>query len=64
MPTPGMAAENSARGFPRAANGAVFLDGVDGVLAAAGRIAALPAKELPQRGAIQQDELDQEPAHG
>ena len=62
-PTPRMAAENSPDGPPRAANSAVFINGVDGILAARGLIAAMPAEELPQCDAIEQDKMDQEATH-
>lgn len=58
-----MAAENAAGGFERAAQRAVFGDGVDGVLAARWGETALPAEELAGRGAVEQNEINQQPTH-
>jgi hypothetical protein len=60
---PGMAAEHSPQGFPRTAKGSVFIDCVYGVLAARGGKPALAAEKLAQRSAVNNHELDEEPAH-
>ena len=60
---PGVAAEDAAEGFACAAEGAVFGDGVDGVLTAGGGEAALAAEESAEGGAVENDEMDQEPPH-
>jgi hypothetical protein len=60
---PGVAAGDAFEGFPRAAPRAVLVDGVDGVLATRGLVAAVAAKERAERDAVEQDELNQEPAH-
>jgi hypothetical protein len=41
----------------------VLINGVDGVLAACGMKAALPAQELTQGGAVEDDELDEQATH-
>jgi len=59
-----MASHNSAEGSPSAAKWAVFVDGVDRVLAATGLESAVAAHEMAERSAVKQDELDQQPTHG
>ena len=58
-----MAANDAAEGFERAAQGAVFVDRVDGVLTARWAKPALAAEELSQRGAVEQNEMYQQPSH-
>jgi len=45
LAAPGVAAGDSFGGAPSAADGAVFVDGVDGVLGAGGEVAAVAAEE-------------------
>ena len=60
---PGMAAGDAFGGAAGAPQGAVFLDGVDGVLGTGGDVAAVAAKESAEGGAVEKDEVDEEPAH-
>ena len=60
---PGVAAGDSLGGAPGAADRAVFVDGVDGVLGAGGDVAAVAAEESAEGGAVEEDEVDEEPAH-
>ena len=58
-----MAAQHPFDRFPTAAKSAVFGHGIDGVLAACRVEAALAAEEGAEGDAVEQDELDQQPAH-
>src|SRR4051812_25875818 len=58
-----MAATNPFEGAPGTGERSVLVDGVDRVLAARGVIAALAAEQSAERHAVEQDELDEEPAH-
>ena len=60
---PGMAAGDSFGGAPGATDWAVFVDGVDGVLGAGGDKAAVAAEESAEGGAVEEDEVDEEPGH-
>jgi hypothetical protein len=57
-PTPRMATPDPFHRFPRAANRPVFCDRIDCVLAARRVIAAMPAHELSECGAIEQDDMN------
>jgi hypothetical protein len=59
----GMTSRDSFERFPAAAPRAVFVDGIERVLAACRRKSALSAEELAERGSIEQDEMDEEPSH-
>ena len=63
LPAKGMATQNALERAPRPAEGAVLLDRVDGVLAAAWLVAAMSPHNRPQRDAVEQHELDEEPLH-
>jgi hypothetical protein len=63
MSAPRMASQHAPKRFPRPANRPVFVDGINGVLAARWRISALPAKESASRSAVNDDDLNQKPAH-
>jgi len=58
-----MASDDSAQGFPSTAKRAMFVQGVNRILAAGRLEPAVPAEQSPERDAIQQDELDQKPLH-
>ena len=58
-----MATADAFECFGCAADGAIFGDRVDGVLAAGGMITAVPGEYVPQGGAVEQDGLDEEPLH-
>ena len=60
---PGVTAADALGGAPGAGEGAVFFDGVDGVLGAGGEVAAVAAEESSQGGAVEEDEMDQQPTH-
>ena len=53
----GAAAGDAFEGAPGAFAGAVFLDGVEGVLAAGGVEAAVSAHESAEGGAVEEDEV-------
>ena len=59
-----MAAGDAFEGFPGAAEWAVLVDGVDGVLAARRVVTAVAAHEGTERHAVEQHEVDEEPSHG
>jgi hypothetical protein len=61
--SPRPASEDALECFPSTGKRAVFVDRINGVLAARRMESALPAKELTERDAVKQDELDQEPTH-
>ena len=58
--TPGVAGEDALEGEPAALEKAVFLDGLDAVVGAGGRIAAAVADEGRQRHLINPDQENQE----
>ena len=58
-----MTSTDSFRRAPGAGDCAVFFNGVDGVLGAGGDVAAVAAEESSKSGAIEKDEVDEEPAH-
>ena len=58
-----MAAADSFCRAPGASEWAVFLDGVDGVLGAGGDVAAVAAEQSAECGAVEEDEVDEEPGH-
>src|SRR5258708_4731265 len=64
LPAPWVTAAHAFRRAPTPAPRPVLRDGVDRVLAARRVIAALPAQQAAEGDAVEQDELDQEPAHG
>ena len=63
MPTPRMAPADPLHGPPASAERAVFVDGVDGVLAAGGLKAAVAAHEGAEGGTVEKHEVDEEPSH-
>ena len=58
-----MTSRNAFERAPCAAPGAVFVDGVQRVLAASRRESALAAEELADRGTVKHDEMDEKPTH-
>jgi hypothetical protein len=58
-----MATANAPGGPPTAQHRAVLVDGVNCVLAAGGCKSTLPAQESAKRSAVQNDQLNQYPAH-
>jgi hypothetical protein len=56
-----MAPRHALHCAPRTAKRAILIDRVNRVLTAGRMISALPAKELAERRAIKNDELDQQP---
>jgi len=61
--TAGAAAGNALDGAPGAFAGAIFLDGVEGVLAARRVEAAVSAHEAAKGGAVGEDEQGEEAGH-
>ncbi len=59
LSAPRVAAGDALDGKPASAPGAVFLDGVDGVLAARGMEAALAAEQAAEGDAVEKDEMDE-----
>ncbi len=57
--TPGVAAADAFEGAPGTADGAVFVEGIDSILAAGGKVAAVAAHESAERRAVEQDKLDE-----
>ena len=60
---PRVTSTDSLGGAPGAGECAVFFDGVDGVLGTGGEVAAVAAEETAEGGAIEEDEMDEQPAH-
>src|SRR6266566_734553 len=60
---PGVTAGDSFEGAPGAAEGAVFFDGIQGVLGAGGVVAAVAAHESAEGGAVEEDEIHEDVAH-
>jgi hypothetical protein len=54
-----MAAADAFGGLPSPVNGAIFFNGVDGVLATRRGEATLAAEQPAERGAVEQNQLDQ-----
>lgn len=59
----GVTAADALEGAPASGGRAVFLDGVDGILAARGVIPAVSAQQRAERGAVQADQPDEQAAH-
>jgi hypothetical protein len=58
-----VASDDALEGFPRSPHRTVFVQRVDGVLAASRMKPALPAEEWTERDPVKKDELDQDPPH-
>jgi hypothetical protein len=58
-----MATRDSLHRPPTPAQSTIFVNRIDGILAARGIESALSTKESPQGGPIEHDDLDQQPAH-
>ena len=59
-----VAAADPLHGPPASAERAVFVDCIDGVLAARRRVPAMPAEKAAQSGAVDEDQEDEHTAHG
>ena len=64
LSAPRMAPADALDRAPSAATRAMLVDRVDRVLAARRHIPALPAEQSPERHAIEENEMDEQPAHG
>jgi hypothetical protein len=58
-----MTAANPLQGSPAPPPGAIFVDGIDRILAAGGVVAALAAQETSEGGSVEEDEVDEEWFH-